>query len=120
MKDSAASPGRRGPAPLAVVRRRFLIGVCGRVLSEGELFERILGFYRARGTDATSPRAVVLMRVETASRLISPVYDTGASEPEVVANWRAHHLNIHPPPCVRGPAPAPHPKPLAALPCRPP
>ncbi len=42
-----------------------------RVLSEGELFERILGFY----------------------------------EPEVVANWRAHHLNIHPARCVRGPAP---------------
>jgi|SRR6266568_60846 len=76
-----------------------------RVLSEGELFERILGFYRARGTDTTSARAVVLMRVETASRLISPVYDTGASEPEVVANWRAHHLNIHPARCVRGPAP---------------
>ncbi len=51
----------------------------------GETYERGLELLRARGYDARPERVntIVLIRVERAAPLISPVYDTGASEEEV-------------------------------------
>lgn len=52
---------------------------------EGETYERGLDLLRARGYDATPARVntIVLIRVERAARLVSPVYDSGPSEEEV-------------------------------------
>ena len=59
------------------------------VLSEGPRFDELVAFYHARGS--RSPiRAVVLIRVEKAAPLISPAYDQGRSEAEVIAQWDRH------------------------------
>jgi hypothetical protein len=34
------------------------------------------------------------MHVERAAPLISPAYDLGASEQDVAARWREHHLSL--------------------------
>jgi len=58
--------------------------------AEGETYERGLELLRTRGYDTSPERVntIVLIRVERAARLVSPVYDTGASEEEV----RHRHL----------------------------
>ena len=39
-------------------------------------------------------RAVVLVRVDAAAPVVSPAYDTGASEEAIVRRWRDHHLGL--------------------------
>jgi predicted pyridoxine 5'-phosphate oxidase superfamily flavin-nucleotide-binding protein len=78
-----------------ILRKGYRFKGDARVVSEGELFERILGFYeRERGTSRRRVRGAVLMHVRHTSPLISPVYDLGASEEEVAARWREHHLAV--------------------------
>jgi hypothetical protein len=36
-----------------------------------------------------------LVHVDFAGPLVSPAYDAGATEEEVVKRWRDHHLNLH-------------------------
>jgi hypothetical protein len=77
------------------VRKGYRFKGHGRVLTSGALFERILAFYgRERGTDRARVHAAVLMHVQSAAPLISPVYETGASEAEVAERWRGHHLRL--------------------------
>ncbi len=53
---------------------------------EGPFFERAVAFYRERGT--TSPiQHIVLVKVERAVPLISPVYDQGKTEAQVRQQW---------------------------------
>lgn len=75
-----------------IARKGYRFKGRARVLADGELFDRILDFYAQRGMDPARVKAAVLMRVQTAAPLTSPVYDTGATESEVIAQWRAHHL----------------------------
>lgn len=79
-----------------IARKGYRFKGQARVVADGELFDRILDFYAERGIDPARVQAGVLLHVQTAAPLISPVYDTGASEAEVTARWRAHHLELHP------------------------
>jgi predicted pyridoxine 5'-phosphate oxidase superfamily flavin-nucleotide-binding protein len=78
-----------------IVRKGYRFKGTAAVLTDGEVHAEILDWFRReRGTDTTRARAVVLMDVETAAPLVSPAYDTGISEEQVVARWRAHHLRL--------------------------
>jgi len=79
-----------------IIRKGYRFKGQACVVADGELFDRILDFYAERGVDPARVQAAVLMHVQTAALLISPAYDTGASEAEVTAQWRAHHLALHP------------------------
>jgi len=79
-----------------IIRKGYRFKGQACVVADGELFDRILDFYAERGVDPARVQAAVLMHVQTAAPLISPAYDTGASEAEVTAQWRAHHLALHP------------------------
>src|SRR5579863_2511073 len=69
-----------------LVRKGYRFKGTATILTEGPLFEQALAFYRQRGT--TSPiQSIVLMKVERALPLISPVYDTGKTEEEVRKQW---------------------------------
>ena len=52
------------------------------ILTEGIPFEKIVDFYRQRGSQ-NPIRSIVLVKVERALPLISPAYDLGATEDEV-------------------------------------
>lgn len=63
------------------------------VISSGPDFDKALAFYREHGTQSPI-RAVVLVHVERALPLISPAYDTGASEADIRARWRAYYASL--------------------------
>jgi predicted pyridoxine 5'-phosphate oxidase superfamily flavin-nucleotide-binding protein len=63
-----------------------------RVLDAGDEHDAVLAWFRdERGTDVARVKAVVLVRVDTAAAVVSPAYDTGASEASIVRRWRDHH-----------------------------
>ena len=80
-----------------ILRKGYRFKGRGEVLTEGSLHDEVLARYqRERGTDPTRVQAAVVIAVETAAALVSPAYATGASEDEIAARWRAHHLALHP------------------------
>jgi uncharacterized protein len=82
-----------------IVRKGYRFKGKGRVVDGGELFDRIADLYaRERGLDASRVKSFVLVEIERAERLISPVYDLTDDEEEVAAKWRRIHGLEHPPP----------------------
>ncbi len=73
-----------------VVRKGYRFKGLGTVHIDGETYEQGLRILAQRGS--TMPRvqikAIVIVAIESAAPLISPAYDTGASEDEVAAVWR--------------------------------
>ena len=57
----------------------------------GPLFEEVVAWY-ARPATAPPAKAVVVIDVDRAEELVSPAYDSGASETEVAATWRERYL----------------------------
>ena len=68
------------------IRKGYRFKGIGKVLSEGPLFEEVVSFYKANGASYII-KNVVLVKVERILPLVSPVYDTGASEEEVKTKW---------------------------------
>jgi uncharacterized protein len=73
-----------------ISRKGYRFKGTGTILTEGDLFDEVLAFYRGRGT-ANQIRAVVVVEVERALPLTSPAYDLGASEEEVRDRWERHY-----------------------------
>jgi uncharacterized protein len=72
-----------------LTRKGYRFKGTARVFGEGPEYEAGVGFYRRRGS--TSVKAhIVLVKVELAAELISPVYDSGQSEAAVSAKWRGY------------------------------
>lgn len=78
------------------VRKGYRFKGTAELVTAGELFDRILNFYRNRWVDAarTKPeptiRAFVLVKVERALPLISPAYDDGTDESHIRSTWTAY------------------------------
>ncbi len=77
------------------VRKGYRFKGTATVYNEGALFEEVCAFYRERGTKSLI-QSVVLVKVEHAQALISPVYDLGATEEEVRERWEQHFDNLKP------------------------
>ena len=78
-----------------IVRKGYRFKGRGEVLTSGELHEQVIDwFQRERGTHPDRVKAVVVVGVDAAAALISPVYDYGVSEAEVADRWRRHHLGL--------------------------
>jgi uncharacterized protein len=73
-----------------ISRKGYRFKGTGMVLTEGDLFDEALEFYRERGVEGEI-RAVVLVEVGRAMPLTSPAYDLGASEQEVRERWERYH-----------------------------
>ena len=78
-----------------IVRKGYRFKGTAEVLTGGDVHAEILEWFRqARGTDTDRAHAVVLVQVDAAAPLVSPAYDTGITEDQVIARWRAHHLRL--------------------------
>jgi predicted pyridoxine 5'-phosphate oxidase superfamily flavin-nucleotide-binding protein len=68
-----------------LVRKGYRFKGTGVVHTEGELFERGIAFYEARGTVRARERirGIVIVAVERALAVTSPAYDVGATEDEL-------------------------------------
>jgi predicted pyridoxine 5'-phosphate oxidase superfamily flavin-nucleotide-binding protein len=91
----AANPAVEVNVVDPLTRRGYRFKGRGEVLWDGPGHDEVLEAYRReRGTDTSRVQAVVLVRVESAAPVVSPAYDTGATEAELVARWRDHHLAL--------------------------
>ncbi|MFN8642274.1 MAG: pyridoxamine 5'-phosphate oxidase family protein [Candidatus Binatia bacterium] len=76
-----------------MLRKGYRFKGIARVLGDGALFDEIVAFFRRRGS--SSPiRHIVVIKVERALPLVSPAYDSGASEEEIRARWQAYWRSI--------------------------
>lgn len=67
-------------------RKGYRFKGIGKVLSEGSLFDEVITFYKNAGSKYII-KNIVLVKVERIIPILSPVYDTGTSEDEVIKRW---------------------------------
>ena len=72
-----------------IVRKGYRFKGNAEVLSSGSTFDDIVTFYRERGVSGPIHH-VVLVQVERVLPLVSPAYDSGATEAEVRARWEQY------------------------------
>ncbi len=81
-----------------IARRGYRFKGAATVIDDGPLFERAMDFFRnTYGLSDALARCVehvVLIKVRHAAPLISPIYDTGAREDEVVRRYVEYYDNI--------------------------
>jgi len=76
-----------------LIRKGYRFKGAARVLGEGALFDEILAFFRKLGV--TSPiKHIVVIKVERALPLVSPAYDSGATEAEVRRRWQDYWRSV--------------------------
>ncbi len=72
-----------------IVRKGYRFKGNATVVSSGPTFDEIVAFYRKRGVRSPIGH-VALIRVERALPLISPAYDSGATEAEIRTQWERY------------------------------
>jgi predicted pyridoxine 5'-phosphate oxidase superfamily flavin-nucleotide-binding protein len=77
------------------IRKGYRFKGIGKVLSEGPLFDEVISFYKDAGSKYKINH-IVLIKVERVIPLLSPVYDTGTSEIEVIKRWANYWNGIYP------------------------
>jgi hypothetical protein len=78
-----------------IVRKGYRFKGRAEVLTNGELHAEVVDYFRrVLGMDPERVHAVVLVRVDFGALLVSPAYESGATEEEVVSRWRDHHLSL--------------------------
>lgn len=77
------------------VRKGYRFKGTATILTEGEIFDKFIAFYRERGTQYPI-KSIVLVKVLRASPVISPAYDNGATEAEIRARWQTYRTTLRP------------------------
>jgi predicted pyridoxine 5'-phosphate oxidase superfamily flavin-nucleotide-binding protein len=99
------SPGtvanlRRNPSvELNVVdpfaRKGYRFKGVASVLESGELYERVIAFYKERGSTVSVMREIIMVRIHSASQVDSPAYDLGLTEGQVREQWQRYYRALH-------------------------
>jgi uncharacterized protein len=76
-----------------VLRKGYRFKGTAEVLTDGPLYEEALALYRKPGVRFPI-RSIVMVKVERALPLISPVYDLGLTEDEVRSKWQTYWDSI--------------------------
>jgi len=76
------------------LRKGYRFKGVGQVLSDGSLFQEIASFYKNAGSRYTINN-IVLIKVGQVIPVISPIYDTGATEEEVIKRWKDYWNTIY-------------------------
>jgi len=74
----------------SVKRRGYRFQGEATVLHEGIKFDEILNHYRKIGVKS-EVKAIVLIKVDTAKEIKSPLYDLGLSEQEIETDWKKRY-----------------------------
>jgi len=75
-------------------RKGYRFKGIGKVLSEGSLFDEVVTFYKNAGSTYIINH-IVLVKVEQINPLLSPVYDTGVLESDVIKRWTDYWDSIY-------------------------
>jgi len=76
------------------LRKGYRFKGVGQVLSDGPLFQDIASFYKNAGSRYPINN-IVLIKVGQVIPVISPIYDTGATEEEVIKRWKDYWNTIY-------------------------
>ena len=77
------------------IRKGYRFKGIGQVISEGELFEKVIAFY-GEAAAKYNIKHIVLIKIESIFPLVSPVYDTGVTEEEVIKRYTEYWNAIYP------------------------
>ena len=73
-------------------RKGYRFSGTAKILSEGDEFEEISSHYRTLGIKSELKK-IVLVTIDTAKEIISPLYDLGLTEQEIVSEWKKRYLS---------------------------
>jgi uncharacterized protein len=95
----AKNPGIEINVVDPIARKGYRFKGSATVLTEGALFDRAMTYYRREHglADGIAERIchIVLVKIERALPLVSPVYDDGTMESDVVRKWSAYYGSLH-------------------------
>jgi len=74
----------------SVKRRGYRFQGKATVLHEGIKFDEILNHYRKIGVKS-EVKAIVLIKIDTAKEIKSPLYDLGLTEQEIETDWKERY-----------------------------
>ena len=77
------------------IRKGYRFKGIGQVLSEGSLFDDVIAFYGEAGAKYAI-KHIVLIKIESIFPLVSPVYDTGVTEEDVIKRYTDYWNTIYP------------------------
>jgi uncharacterized protein len=81
-----------------VLRKGYRFKGRGRVVGEGDQFQRLLASYARGPRPVARPneriRHIVVVELERCLPLVSPAYDSGATEAEVAEGWEAYFTQL--------------------------
>jgi uncharacterized protein len=79
----------------SLTRKGYRFKGTATILTGGPQFDEVRAFFRQRGSaNAERARHFVLVKVERAAPLVSPVYDLGQTEEQVSAHWRQYWVDL--------------------------
>ncbi len=73
-----------------IKRKGYRFKGTATILSEGKEFDSILNQYRDLGVKS-EVKAIVLVKVNSAELITSPLYDLGLSEQEIESEWKKRY-----------------------------
>jgi predicted pyridoxine 5'-phosphate oxidase superfamily flavin-nucleotide-binding protein len=76
------------------VRKGYRFKGVASVLESGALYDKVIAFYKERGSRVSAIREVVMVRVQAAQAIDSPVYDVGLTEDEVRGRWERYFQSL--------------------------
>ena len=76
-----------------LIRRGYRFKGEGKIISEGDEFQKIITHYKNEGIKSEI-KSIVLVKVGTVSEVTSPLYDLGYSEEEIKTKWKKHYLSL--------------------------
>ena len=76
------------------VRKGYRFKGVASILESGPLYDKLIAFYKERGSQVSVFREIVMVRVERARPIVSPAYDLGLTEDEVRARFEHHFQSL--------------------------
>ena len=76
-----------------LIRRGYRFKGEGKIISEGDEFQKITAHYKNEGIKSEI-KSIVLVKVGTVNEVTSPLYDLGYSEEEIKTKWKKHYLSL--------------------------
>jgi predicted pyridoxine 5'-phosphate oxidase superfamily flavin-nucleotide-binding protein len=76
------------------LRKGYRFKGVASVVESGALYDAAITFYKDRGSTVTAIREIVMLRVQRAQPIDSPVYDLGFTEDEVRVRWERYYQAI--------------------------
>jgi hypothetical protein len=76
-----------------ILRKGYRFKGVATILESGARYDEAIAFYTQRGV-ASAIREIVIVRVQSAQAIDSPVYDLGLGEDEVAARWERYFQSL--------------------------